>query len=181
MTRMDPVKETWMFNMVTHTDEHRRRSNVDPEDASRVLSPWSRTRFGDRAHLHAHNAATNPVQVSVELQSHVRAAKTDSQEKSRKLLFDVTDWSEMTNCVTVLKKNTWFTFVTPLPHLTLWTVTLFCARKQARDVLTHAVTDPAETHRSTADLLPSASNILGMSRCFSATSKALFRLVTGSS
>lgn len=39
MTRMDPVKETWMFNMVTHTDEHRRRSNVDPEDASRVLSP----------------------------------------------------------------------------------------------------------------------------------------------
>lgn len=38
MTRMDPVKETWMFNMVTHTDEHR-RSNVDPEDASRVLSP----------------------------------------------------------------------------------------------------------------------------------------------
>lgn len=107
MTRMDPVKETWMFNMVTHTDEHRRRSNVDPEDASRVLSPRTRTRFGDRAHLHAHNAATNPVQVSVELQSHVRAAKTDSQEKSRKLLFDVTDWSEMTNCVTVLKKNTW--------------------------------------------------------------------------
>lgn len=98
MTRMDPVKETWMFNMVTHTDEHRRRSNVDPEDASRVLSPRTRTRFGDRAHLHAHNAATNPVQVSVELQSHVRAAKTDSQEKSRKLLVDVTDWSEMTNC-----------------------------------------------------------------------------------
>lgn len=29
--------------------------------------------------------------------------------------------------------------------------------------------------------LPSASNILGMSRYFSATSKALFRLVTGSS
>lgn len=106
MTRMDPVKETWMFNMVTHTDEHRRRSNGDPEDASRVLSPRTQTRFGDRAHLHAHNAATNPVQVSVELQSHVRAAKTDSQEKSRKLLVDVTDWSEMTNCVTVLKKNT---------------------------------------------------------------------------
>lgn len=29
--------------------------------------------------------------------------------------------------------------------------------------------------------IPSASNILGMSRYFSATSKALFRLVTGSS
>lgn len=180
MTRMDPVKETWMFNMVTHTDEHRRRSNGDPEDASRVLSPRTRTRFGDRAHLHAHNAATNPVQVSVELQSHVRAAKTDSQEKSQTPIwcYRLVRNDKLCHC---FKKEHQFTFVTPLPHLTLWTVALFCARKHARDVLTHTVTDPAETHRSTADLLPSASNILGMSRCFSATSKALFRLVTGSS
>lgn len=37
-----------MFNMVTHTDEHRRSSNIDPEDASRVPSPRTQTRFGDR-------------------------------------------------------------------------------------------------------------------------------------